>query len=267
MTKKHLRVSQTDGTSPGQKGLVRLLLKINDNHFEHLFIVCQNLKQPLLFIKDFAQCYKIGIDWDHTGASYLQYKGRKLMSAWHSSAMLQCATGITNHITNMDTTSNRLGTRLVTTMTMTIPPHHMAIIPVASSLHSLCSTNITTGIIEVIENPLLYIKQPYLCFIDTLHRFYDRHQSKCITLAVNVSDSELRVNKGITLCFTCVADVTEIHHGTELTESVNEINDVGAEINESATNRSLPKEILTPIPLSSSFVFHIDFYPNLELHC
>ena len=44
------------------------------------------------------------------------------------------------------------------------------------------------------------------------------HQCKCITLAVIASDEELRINKGITICFTHVADVTEIHHGTELTE-------------------------------------------------
>ena len=67
----------------------------------------------------------------------------------------------------MDTASNRLGTRLVTSMTMTIPPHHMAVIPVAPSSHSLCSLNITTELIEVIENLLLHIKQPHMCVIDT----------------------------------------------------------------------------------------------------
>ena len=76
MTKKHLRVGQADGTRLSPKYLVRLLIEINDNHFEHLFIVCPNHKQPLLFRMDFAQCYKIGIDWDHTGASYSWYKGR-----------------------------------------------------------------------------------------------------------------------------------------------------------------------------------------------
>ena len=89
MTKKHLKVGQADGTSLGPKGLVRFLIEINNNHFEHLFIVCQNLKQPLLFGMDFAQHYKIGINWDHTGASSLWCKGRKLMSAWHNSAMPQ----------------------------------------------------------------------------------------------------------------------------------------------------------------------------------
>ena len=130
LTKKYLRLGQADGTSIGPKGLVRRLLEINDNHFEHLFIVCQNIKQPLSFGIDYAQSYKIGINWDHTRTSYLRYKGRKLMSAWHSSAMPQCVTGITNHTTDVDTTSKRSGTRLVTTMTVTIPPHHMAVIPV-----------------------------------------------------------------------------------------------------------------------------------------
>ena len=50
---------QADGTRLGPKGLVRLLIEINNNHFEHLFIVCQNLKQPLLFGIGFAQCNKM----------------------------------------------------------------------------------------------------------------------------------------------------------------------------------------------------------------
>ena len=138
----------------------------------------------------------------------------------------------------------------------------MAVIPVTPSSYPLHSTNVTTGLIEMIENPLLYIKQPYLCVVDTLHRFYDRHQSKCITLAVNISDEELRINTGITICFICVADVTEIHHNTEPKGSINEINDVNIEMNESATNKVVPKETLTLIPLNSSFMFHKDYYPK-----
>ena len=59
MIKKHLKVGQADGTSLGPKGLVRLLVKINNNYFEHLFIVCQNLKQPLLFGMDFPNVIKM----------------------------------------------------------------------------------------------------------------------------------------------------------------------------------------------------------------
>ena len=59
MIEKQLKVGQADGTSLGPKGLVKLLIEINNNHFEHLFIVCQNLKQRLLFGMDFVQCYKL----------------------------------------------------------------------------------------------------------------------------------------------------------------------------------------------------------------
>ena len=69
IVEKHLRVVQVYGASLGMKGLVKLLIEINSNHFKHLFIVCQNLKQPLLFGMDFAQWCKIGINWDHTRAS------------------------------------------------------------------------------------------------------------------------------------------------------------------------------------------------------
>ena len=144
---------------------------------------------------------------------------------------------------------------------MTIPPHHIAVIPVTPSSHPICPMNTTIELIEVIENPLPYIEQPYLCVLDTLHRFYDRHQNKCITLTVNVSDEELIINKGIIICFTHAADVTKIHHDTEPTESISEVNDIFIEMNESAINKVASKETLTLIPPNSSFMFHKDFYP------
>ena len=138
----------------------------------------------------------------------------------------------------------------------------MVVIPVAPSFHSICFANITTELIEVIENPLLYIEQPCLCILDTLHKFYDKGQNKCIMLAANINDQELRINKGITICFMCVADVTEIHYDVKLTESIKEVNEVDIETKESAISEVVPKETLTPIPQNSSFMFHEDFYPT-----
>ena len=45
-------------------------------------------------------------------------------------------------------------------------------------------------------------------------------------------------------------------------ESINKINDVNIEINESTTNKVVPKESLTLIPLNSLFMFHKYFYPK-----
>ena len=114
----------------------------------------------------------------------------------------------------------------------------------------------------MIENPLLYIKQPYLCVIDTSYTFYDRHRSKCIILAVNVIDEDVRISKGITICLACVDDVTEVHCNTEPVESINKINDVNTEMNESVTNEVVPKDTLTLIHPDSSFMYHKDFYPK-----
>ena len=55
MVDKNVRVGQAGGTSLGLKSLVKLLIEINNNHFEHLFIVCQHLNQPLLIGMDFVQ--------------------------------------------------------------------------------------------------------------------------------------------------------------------------------------------------------------------
>ena len=98
-----------------------------------------------------------------------------------------------------------------------------------------------------------------MCVLDTLHRFYARYQNKCIVLAANVSDEELRINKVITIYFKYAADVTEIHHDTEPTESFNKVNDVNIEMYESTMNKVTPKETLNPILLNSSFMFYKDF--------
>ena len=70
-----------DGTSICPKGIVKVTLGIHDKQFEHTFIMCQNLKQPLLIGIDFILSHRIGIDWDHVGVSYLRHLGRKLISA------------------------------------------------------------------------------------------------------------------------------------------------------------------------------------------
>ena len=49
-----LQVGQADGTSLCHKGIVKALLEINNKQFEHMFVVGQHLRQPLLFSMDFT---------------------------------------------------------------------------------------------------------------------------------------------------------------------------------------------------------------------
>ena len=104
---------------------------------------------------------------------------------------------------------------------------------------------------EVIENPLMYIEQPCLCILDTMHKFHYEDQNKCIAMSANISDEELTINKGITICFMHVANVTEVHYNAESIELINEVNDVNTEMKESAIGKVVPKESVSKI------IFHV----------
>ena len=82
-------------------GIVMVNLEINNKQFEHTFIVCQNLQQPLLFGMDSPRNYRIGIDRDHDGVSYLRHQGRKLIAAWPSSPIPDSDT---SHVTDVGIT-------------------------------------------------------------------------------------------------------------------------------------------------------------------
>ena len=60
------------GTTLGPIGIVPLTLDNNGHLFIYNFVVCRNLKQTLIVGLNFAQCYKIGIDWDVFGTLYFE---------------------------------------------------------------------------------------------------------------------------------------------------------------------------------------------------
>ena len=96
-----------------------------------------NLKQPLLFGMDFAWNYRIGIDWEHHGVSYLRYKGRKLISAWSNGSISDpdYITRETLHVIDMsvDSVNTDLGIRLKKSTVVTIPPNNIAIRTIRST--------------------------------------------------------------------------------------------------------------------------------------
>ena len=166
-----------------------------------MFIVCQNLKQPLLFGMDFAQNYQIGINWDHDGVSYLRYKGRKLISVWPNGSFSD-SDHITKEIqiidTRVDSVTNDLGIRLKTSTIVTIPPHNIAIILIEPMLRALQCKGVNTELFKVIGNPL------HLLILCMLHKFDTRYPEQCV--AGNVSDEDVILNKGMTLCFVQETD-------------------------------------------------------------
>ena len=138
MVEMQLQVGHVDGTSLCPKGVVKVMLEINTKQFEHMFIMCQNLKQPLLFCMNFAENYRIGIDWDHNGVSHLRYKGRKLISAWPNGSISDPdhVTRKIIHVIDMsvDSMTNKPGIRLKTSIVVSIAPHNIAIMPLEHQL-------------------------------------------------------------------------------------------------------------------------------------
>ena len=112
------------------KGIVMVTLEISEEWFEHTFIVCQNLQQPLLFGMDFTQNYRIDTDRDHNSVSYLRHQGRKLIPAWPNSSIPDSEA---SHVTDVSVAlvTDGLGIRLKIPAVVTIPPHSIIMIPLS----------------------------------------------------------------------------------------------------------------------------------------
>ena len=85
---------------------------------------------------------------------------------------------------------------------MTLPLHNITIIPLEPPLRALQCRGVNTELFEVIGNPLMSIEQPYLLILCMLHKFDTRYPEQCVVLAVNVSDEEIILNKGVTMFCT-----------------------------------------------------------------
>ena len=67
MIKRPLNMNTVSRAILGPIGIAPLELNIDDYNFKHNFVVCTNLKQHPILGLDFAQRYRIGIDWDING--------------------------------------------------------------------------------------------------------------------------------------------------------------------------------------------------------
>ena len=53
-------------------------MDIEEHSFKYNFIIGTKLKQSLILGLDFAQRYKLGVDWDLSGTLYLRHDGWKI---------------------------------------------------------------------------------------------------------------------------------------------------------------------------------------------
>ena len=114
-----------------------------------------------------------------------------------------------------------------------------------------------------------------------LQKFDSRYLEQCVAIAVDVSDEDIILNKGMTLCFVQETDLTaDIPHAQDI-DTVNTINkeeemvDTKGETVENSSqvissysnkeNSHNGTEKLAPIPKNLAFMFYKDYYPKLRI--
>ena len=64
-------VRSANGSNLGLIGIAKGSLLLVAHEFEHKFIVCKYLLHPVVLGLDFAQDFRVGIDWNYQGHLYL----------------------------------------------------------------------------------------------------------------------------------------------------------------------------------------------------
>ena len=126
------------GTTLGPIGITPLELNTDYHIFVYNFNVCTKLKQFLILGVNFAQRYRIGIDWDMYGTLFLRWEGKKIATSMKMTnsgqqmlAFLETPSG------KPQETGKKLC--LMSNHTVTIPPYHISIIPLKSINYKLSS--------------------------------------------------------------------------------------------------------------------------------
>ena len=154
----------------------------------------------------------------------MKHQGKKLISAWSSSPILDSEA---SHVTDASMTlvTDSLGVRLKTPTVVKIPPYNISMIPLEPPVRALHCKNDSANLFEIIRNPLLSVEQPYLLILHILHTLHTRYPEQCIVLVVNVGNEDIILNKGMTLCFVWDTDLIMKTPHTKEMDTVNIVKD------------------------------------------
>ena len=126
--KKALWVNTASRATLGPIGIVQLTMNIEEHSFKCNFIICMKLKQPLIIGLDFAQRYKLGVDWNTSGTLSLWLDWWKIASTMKKAS-------IERHVMTIQepklTIEHERDEKMcvVTRITVALPPHHITIVP------------------------------------------------------------------------------------------------------------------------------------------
>ena len=123
---KTLWVNTASGTTPGPLGIAHLTMNIEEHSFKYNFIICTKLKHILGL--EFAQRYKLGVDWDASGTLCLSLDGWEIATAMKKGNTEKQVMTM-NEIKLTDKQKGNEKICVVTKHTVTLPPYHCTIVP------------------------------------------------------------------------------------------------------------------------------------------
>ena len=145
------------------------------------------------FWTGFAQRCKPGIDWDINGNLFLRCKGKKIASSLKAINSGQWMIASLNISTDdQNETDQKL--HLITTNTVTIPPHHASFGPI-KAINQTINTLFIWSILDIEASPFLTTEQSELILILTLQKLGFRVPDTYMAVLWNSGGQTLTIKK------------------------------------------------------------------------
>ena len=252
-------VKQASGSSIGAMGTLDITFKVRERPFRHKFIVCSALKTEMILGLDFAQTYRIGIDWDENMAPYLRTAGKFLTKAMplrtlNPSVMVNEIQSDTTqpkeqNKTKTISTSNKPKSmvRLLTRTQVRLPPKTLSVIPVNIRLPA---DKPRLQSIDVMGYENFYVEYPDVSILPTTHTKLNKNKAGyLILLAYNSGNEETILTKSCTIALGAKS-VWKVKSGPTIprksTKKVTKlmINNLTADSSEPSHNKANVREAL-----------------------
>ena len=124
LIRKPSKVNTASRATLAPIGIAPPNLNIKEQNFTHNFIVCTKLKQHLVLGLDFAQKYKLVIDWEINEKLFLRCKGKKIATSLKDHWLWTTDNSFIKNFNRWEQWEQK--TDLITSTTVIIPPPHIS---------------------------------------------------------------------------------------------------------------------------------------------
>ena len=152
LIRKPLKVNTASGATLGPIGIAPFFENTDKQNCTHNFIVGTKLKQQLILGLDFAQRYKMSIDWYINGKLFLRCKGKKIASSLKTNNSGQWMIASLK-LSTVKQNETELKIHLITTKTVTIPPHHVSLVQLKVTNQAINTKFPSEALLEIEKNP------------------------------------------------------------------------------------------------------------------